>query len=324
MATVSGFRVIHAGPNATLQDSGRYGVRRQGITQGGAVDMQARYWANWLVCNSQDAPVLEITFGGLKLEALENLHLALTGADLGASVDGQPLAPWERFRLSAGQSLEFSSPRCGLRAYLAVAGGFRAVPVLDSVSCVVRESIGGHDGEGRALVAGDELRVFDPARVSLDEPRYVPETERTDYRSPAVLDFVLGAQSGDFSGLSLFNFFNRSWQVDSRSDRMGVRLQGPVLKSSVSNLVSEGLGLGAVQVPPDGQPIVMLNDRQTIGGYPRLGTLPPLACARLAQCLPGQTVRFRPVPLSQAYRKHLDFLININPQLLSSDSFGGG
>ncbi|MGC8119138.1 biotin-dependent carboxyltransferase family protein [Marinobacter sp. VGCF2001] len=308
MPTESAFRVVQAGPSASLQDAGRYGVRHLGITQGGAADLHAWAWANWLAGNAWGCAVLEVTFGGLTLEASRTLTVALAGADLGATLDGERVSPWASFKVTANQRLTFKAPKAGLRAYLAVEGGFAAEPVLGSVSGVAREKLGGHDGEGGALRTGDELRA-----VPVDNPenqalRVMPADQIPDYDQPPTLEFVLGAQAGDFRGISLFDFFNRAWAVDNRSDRMGIRLKGPVLRSTVGSMVSEGLALGAVQVPPDGQPIVLLNDRQTIGGYPRLGTLPPLACSRLAQCRPGQHVRFRPIPLDRAHHAYLEFL----------------
>lgn len=312
MELADAFKVIKAGPLASLQDAGRFGVRHLGITQGGAVDLHAWAWGNLLVGNPWGAAALEVTFGGLSLEATSDLSLALAGADLGAAVNGDPIQNWAVFQMRAGDALTFSMPRNGLRAYLTMVGGFQAEPVLGSLSGVAREQLGGHCGDGRQLAVGDVLKLNREALGSLPEacpvPEIAPEIEKIDYAKPAVLDLVLGAQVGEFSGRSLFEFFNRSWAVDNRSDRMGVRLKGPLLKCAINNMISEGLALGAVQVPPDGQPIVLLNDRQTIGGYPRLGTLTPLSCSRLAQCQPGQTVTFKPITSERAHFQYLEFL----------------
>lgn len=297
--TVIGFRVERAGPLALLQDAGRFGVRRLGVTQGGPADLHGWAWANRLAGNAWGTAALEITFGGLMLVAERDLTLAVAGADLGATLDESPLPLWEAVTVREGQRLTFGSPRHGLRAYLAVAGGFQAEPVLGSVSCVVREGLGGFDGRGSKLADGDRLAVSADAgrRVAKQE---VPEGERPDYAEPATLPLLPGAQVADFSGDSLFAAFNRPWRVDERADRMGVRLAGPRLSCRIGSLISEGIGLGAVQVPPDGQPIALLNDRQTIGGYPRLGALTPLAAARLAQCLPGQEIRLQPTTLERS------------------------
>lgn len=165
-----------------------------------------------------------------------------------------------------------------------------------------REGLGGPRADGKALAAGDSLGwLADGAR-----PRALPlPSERImDCTGEARLELILGAQIGDFPAMSLFDAFNGDWQVDTRADRMGVRLLGPRLECRQQSMISEGIALGAVQVPPDGQPIVLLNDRQTIGGYPRLGALAPLALARLAQCLPGQRVRLLPTVQEAAHREH--------------------
>lgn len=288
--TVIGFRVERAGPLALLQDAGRFGVRRLGVTQGGPADLHGWAWANRLAGNPWGTPALEVTFGGLALVAERDLTLAVAGADLGATLDGEPLPLWQRVTCREGQRLVFTAPANGLRAYLAVAGGFVAEPVLGSVACVMREGLGGFDGRGSRLAEGDRLTVGEPA-PGAHSPAAAPAEARLDYRAPARLALLPGAQIGDFTGQSLYRAFNSAWRVDDRADRMGVRLTGPRLQCRIASLVSEGIGLGAVQVPPDGQPIALLNDRQTIGGYPRLGALTPLAASRLAQCLPGQEVR---------------------------------
>ena len=273
-----------------LQDAGRFGVRHLGISQGGALDWLAMGWANWLLGNRIDAAVVEVALGGFALIAQQDCCLALAGADLNAQIDHQPLKPWRSFILREGQELRLNQPQQGARAYLAAPGGFAAVPVLGSCATVLREGLGGLDGRGGALGQGQQLSYAGP----VPELREVPQALRPDLTNQAPLPLILGAQAADFSGQSLFALFNQPWQVDSRADRMGVRLLGPALHYQGPAMISEGIPLGAVQVPPDGQPIVLLNDRQTIGGYPRLGALTPLAVARLAQCLPGAELRLQP------------------------------
>jgi biotin-dependent carboxylase-like uncharacterized protein len=292
-------------PLCLLQDAGRFGVRHLGVTQGGAVDWCSMAWANWLLGNALDVAVIEITLGGLTLVAEDECLLALAGADLGAQVDGEALAPWRSFRLHKGQRLQFTQPLLGARVYLAAPGGFAAPKVLGSSATVVREELGGLDGMGRPLSQGASLSYSGNPLMLL---RDVPADQRPDLNLDTPLDLVLGAQIGEFSGQSLFDAFNSTWSLDSRADRMGIRLLGPALQYQGKPMISEGIPLGAVQVPPDGQPIVLLNDRQTIGGYPRLGALTPLALARLAQCLPGKQVRLRPVVQEVAYREQIEYL----------------
>lgn len=292
-------------PLCLLQDAGRFGVRHLGVTQGGGLDWRSMSWANWLLGNALDAAVIEITLGGFTVVAEDDCVLALAGADLGAQLDGQALAPWRSFKLRKGQRLQLTQPLLGARAYLAAPGGFDAPKVLGSSATVVREELGGLDGMGRALAKGATLSY------SSDEPllvRELPVGLVPDFKSDLPMDVVLGAQIGEFSGQSLFDAFNSVWTLDSRADRMGIRLLGTALEYQGKPMISEGIPLGAVQVPPDGQPIVLLNDRQTIGGYPRLGALTPLALARLAQCLPGAQVRLRPVVQEVAHREHIAYL----------------
>lgn len=304
MSEKTALHVQRAGPLALLQDAGRFGVRRLGVTQGGPADLHAWAWANALLDNAWGAPVLEIALGGgLTLDAEGDSTLALAGADLSATLDEQPLAAWRSFSIRAGQRLQFAAPKAGLRAYLAVPGGFQAGPVLGSVASVVREELGGFDGYGRTLKAGDRLGF-----VAAQRPlRETPDAQRPNYTGIQRLGLIPGAQIGDFHGKSLYRAFNQAWRIDDRADRMGVRLTGAPLACTVDSMISEGIALGAVQVPPDGQPIVLLNDRQTIGGYPRLGALTPLACSRLAQCAPGQLVRFAAQSLERAQREHRRF-----------------
>ncbi|WP_417787023.1 biotin-dependent carboxyltransferase family protein [Stutzerimonas xanthomarina] len=291
--------IERSGALASLQDGGRFGVRHLGVTQGGAADWVSQFWANWLLGNPLQAATLEITLGNFALLAETDSCLALCGADLGATLDEKPVAPGRSFNVRKGQRLIFNAPLKGVRAYLAAPGGFAAPQLLGSCATVRREELGGLHGDGQPLTEGDRLTY---CGVRASGPELSPE-QIPPLFTDAPLQVVLGAQVGDFSGQSLFDVFNCPWTVDQRADRMGIRLLGSVLRSSRQSMISEGVPLGALQVPPDGQPIVLLNDRQTIGGYPRLGALTPLAVARLAQCLPGTEVHLKPVGLQAAQRE---------------------
>lgn len=291
--------IERSGALASLQDGGRFGVRHLGVTQGGAADWLSQGWANWLLGNPLQAATVEITLGNFTLIAESDSCLALCGADLGATLDDRPLAPGRSFNVRKGQHLAFKTPIKGVRAYLAAPGGFTAPQLLSSCATVRRENLGGLHGDGRPLAEGDRLSWQGTSTT----PRELTAEQRVLLSPDTPLPVVLGAQISDFSGQSLFDVFNCTWTVDQRADRMGIRLLGPVLRSSRQSMISEGVPLGAIQVPPDGQPIVLLNDRQTIGGYPRLGALTPLAVARLAQCMPGTQVQLKPIALEAAQRE---------------------
>ncbi|RDB43034.1 allophanate hydrolase subunit 2 family protein [Halomonas sp. DQ26W] len=306
----AGMRVVQAGPLAMIEDGGRVGVRHLGVTQSGAADWVSHYWANWLLGNSPDSAALEIVVGGgLTLEVERATRLALVGADLDARLDDEPLVPGTSFAVREGQRLVFRQPCDGLRVYLAFPGGLEAPEVLGSRSTTPREQLGGLHGDGQPLKAGDRLAW----RGEPNDERSIPERLLPPMPRPGCrLAMVPGAQIAEFTGSSLYAAFNTDWRVDDRADRMGARLRGPTLQCRLGSMISEGIPLGAVQVPPDGQPIVLLNDRQTIGGYPRLGALTPIAAARLAQCLPGQEVKLVAVSRERAVADYRRMLQNFS------------
>jgi len=296
--------VIACGPLCLLQDGGRQGWQHLGVAPGGPVDKHAAAWANRLLGNAQGAPLLEIALGGLELEAQVDTWLALTGAELPASLDGEPLPAWSRFRVRVGQRLKLGFARAGQRVYLAAAGGFVAEPILGSVATQTREKLGGLAGNGQPLAAGDRL-----ACAALGE-RFVrgasvPWPYRPDYRETPTLRVLPGPDA--FSEEQRQAFFGQSWQISPQSDRMGVRLRGEAL-SAPRRQWSLGIVEGAIQVPPDGQPILLLVDRQTMGGYPLLGVLHPLDIGRLAQCPAHSAVRFAESAVEQAQADLREFL----------------
>lgn len=295
--TAKGLRVIHPGLLTLVQDLGRFGYQHLGLAPGGAADEQAFLWANRLLGNSPNSPALEICLGGLQLEAELATRIALTGADAEARLNGQRLAPWQTVDLEAGDHLQFGHPKTGVRSYLAVQGGFQIAPSFGSVATVVREGIGGLDGAGSPLKNGDRLPcAAAPAGPALRVPPvYIP-----DYSDSPLLRIIQGHQAKLFDQAELELFYSSDYRISSQSDRMGARLSGPALTPGKQGIISEGTSFGAVQVPPDGQPIVLLKDRQTIGGYPKLGTLFSLDAFALAQRQPHTSVRFEPMDLTQA------------------------
>jgi len=308
---MNGLQIEKSTPLCLLQDGGRFGVRHLGVTQGGAADWVSMSWANWLLGNSVDAAVVEIALGGFSVLSQGDCVLALAGADLGAQIDGRPLLAWQAFTLRKGERLSFNGAQghgnspTGVRAYLAAPGGFAADSVLGSRSTVARDAMGGLRGQGQALASGEILMA---AGILDGAARELPAALVPRFTARPILDVVIGAQMAAFSGQSLFDAFNSDWQVDARADRMGIRLLGPVLEYQGAPMISEGISLGSIQVPPDGQPIVLGNDRQTIGGYPRLGALTPLASARLAQCMPGESLRLRPTVADSARGEQVRFM----------------
>lgn len=305
-----GLRVIKAGFLTLLQDAGRSQVMHQGLAAGGAMDRHAWAWANRLLGNGYNTPSLEITFGGLQLESQVATRFAITGAEVAFTINGQPQPLWKSLNLQPGDKLQLDAPKTGLRSYLAVSGGF-TVPQNLGGSCatLVREGTGGQYENGQKVAEGDLLPCKSlTAKELIQQPFKVPTNKIPDYKQPLVLDVILGAQVDRFPAASLARFFNEAYRISPQSDRMGARLDGPALEVLGERLISEGISLGAIQVTADGQPIILLNDRQTIGGYPKLGAVTPRSLDALAQGLPGSEVRFKPVSLYQAQLAEREFL----------------
>lgn len=290
---MSCLRVIKAGPLSLLQDAGRHGWQHLGVSPSGPMDRHAAAWANRLLGNAATAPLLEIALGGVELESLGDTWLALCGADLPIRLDGEARPNWSRFYVRAGQRFTLGFARSGQRAYLAVAGGFRGRPVLGSVACQTREGLGGLDGHGAKLAEGD---VLAGGGGGFERGASVPWPWQPDYRAERPLRVMLGGDAPQFATSEVRAFFERSWQLSPQSDRMGARLSGEAL-SPPKRQWSLGVVRGTVQVPPDGQPIILQADHQTMGGYPILGWLHPRDCDRLAQCSAHQTLRFEPVDI---------------------------
>lgn len=296
---MSGFIVRQPGLLSLLQDRGRYGRHDLGLTTGGPLDIVAYYWANRLLDNDANATCLEVGFGGLVLESEVDTSLVVTGAEAPCKLNGNPLSQWQTLDIAPGDQLEIGFASRGTRGYLAVGGGFDIAPSFGSSSTVVREKIGGLDGD--KLKAGDRL----PCQPARRERHYrLDEGDRPEYGDEALLRIVPGYQQSAFGPLQQWRFFNSEYRLTERCDRMGFRLEGETVHSDLVGMLSEGICHGAVQIPADGQPIVLMNDRQTIGGYPKIGSVIAIDTARLAQLSPGASVRFEAVSIEQAHNIH--------------------
>lgn len=295
--------VLEGGLFTTVQDLGRFGYERYGVPVAGAMDGFALQVANALVGNPLGEAGLEVTLAGPRLRATVDCLISLAGADLGASIDGAPLPPWQAAWLPAGSVLSFAGRVSGCRAYLAVAGGFALPPVLGSLSTYVRGGFGGY--QGRALRPGDLLPLRAPgAGRAARLARSLQADDLPAYGDEVTVRVVLGPQADRFTPDGIETFLSSTYAVGSASDRMGYRLQGPKIEHTAGpDVVSDGIAPGSVQVPGDAQPIVMLADRQTTGGYTKIATVIGADLPLLAQCVPGfARVRFREVTRDEAVR----------------------
>ena len=298
---MSGFHVLKPGAMTTVQDLGRFGYQDIGLTTGGCMDEHAAGWANRLLGNKPQCALLEVSLGNMQLQAEVDTWIAVTGAEQQFSINNRPQNNWQSHFVKAGDILAFSWSKTGVRSYLAVVGGFELQPQFGSCSTVVRESVGGI--EGRALQSGDHLSCAASEEDLFSCNRAVPAEFIPDYSDSPIVDVVLGYQQHSFSKKGLQQFFKSDYQIKPDSDRMGYRLDGEALNPNVQGIFSEGICFGAIQVPADGFPIILLKDRQTLGGYPKLGAVVTTDAFRLSQCRPGQTVSFREVSLEFAQNK---------------------
>jgi biotin-dependent carboxylase-like uncharacterized protein len=287
---VSALRVRQPGLLSLLQDGGRRGRAALGLTTGGPVDPVAFNLCERLLQNPPGATQIEVSFGGLELEAQADTQLCVTGASLPLTINGRERGLWEVHAVGAGDIIHLGFSSSGCRSYLGVRGGFRIAPTFGSTATVVREGIGGLDG-GR-LKSGDCLPLV---AVEPCERLWLAPEHRPAYQHRATLRLIPGYQAERFPRLAQRRFFGSDYTVSDRCDRMGYRLLGPEVRAEIDGIVSEGIALGAVQFPADGQPIALLNDRQTIGGYPKLGCILSLDCALLGQLRPGDEVTFTPI-----------------------------
>lgn len=281
--------VIKPGQQTLIQDFGRFGLAHFGLAQGGPLDDYAYSWANHLLGNTVNAPTLEITLGQAEFLINHHCEMAIAGGDLNAKLDDQLVTNWSTFSAKPGQKLSFGLPKNGLRSYLAIKNGFSVPEELGSSATVTRDELGGLS-EGRALAAGDVLPIS-PHLVS-HKPVQMTFRYKPDYNRTLELRVIEGYQVNDFAQDEIDRFFNQEFEVSQFIDRMGYRLTNGSISPPKREYLSEGIALGAIQIPPNGEPIILLNDRQTIGGYPKIGCVARIDIPRLAQAKPGQKVRF--------------------------------
>lgn len=298
--------VIRPGLSSTFQDCGRHGHQHLGMPVGGAMDLRAHQLANLIAGNTGDPATLEITLLGPVLRFDAPACIAMAGADLSPTINDKPAPLGRPLILNAGDTLAFGARRSGVRCYLAWHGGIALPEVMGSQSTYLRGRLGGF--QGRALQKGDVLPLTASIREKgLDE--LAADLNRTSiYLSASLapnprarLRVMRGPQTHLFTDEALQALFNSEYQIANESDRMGYRLVGPELKVRENRqLLSEGATFGTIQVPSDGMPIVLMADRQSIGGYPKIGHVASVDLPQLAQCMPGEVLQFQEIELAQA------------------------
>jgi antagonist of KipI len=289
-------RILDAGPLTTIQDTGRVGQLRFAIPPSGPVDRRAFVIANRLAGNADNAAGLECTLMGPRFEAQAVCAMAVTGATMPVTVNGAQAPAWATIALKAGDVVKLGAAKSGVRAYVAFSGGIDVPVVLGSRATYVRGRLGGLDG--RALKRDDVLKLLPvtapaPARRTREVPEYTNEAE---------LRVVIGLQADRFTKDGIAALLGNPYEMLPQSDRMGARLKGPKIDHVKGHdIISDGIPFGGIQVPGDGQPIVLLVDRQSTGGYTKVATVCSFDIPRLAQVKPGGRVTFRAIEVAEAH-----------------------
>ncbi|MEC1591760.1 5-oxoprolinase subunit C family protein [Bacillus sonorensis] len=315
--------VLKPGLLTTVQDLGRTGFQKYGVIVGGAMDTDSLRLANLLVGNSGDEAALEVTLmgPGPSLRFAETALIAVTGADFSLMIDDEEVPLWRPILIKEGSVLNFGMCKRGSRAYMAIAGGIDVPSVMNSKSTYVRAGIGGH--QGRPLEKGNRLTFGESTPLSENmKDRLKTKMTACGFAAPnwavnrhyflplkknPVIRVIKGGQYHHFTEASQERLFADAFRVTAKSDRMGYRLQGePLELKSPLEMISEAVTFGTVQVPPDGNPIILLADRQTAGGYPRIAHIISADRSAVTQMMPGEQVQFQPVSVYEAERLFIE------------------
>lgn len=289
--------IITPGLLTTVQDFGRVGVMKNGFTQNGAMDRYSMTVANRLCGNCDSAPVLEMTVLGVTARFTQDTVVCVSGADFGAKINDKPIKRNKAYKINKGDILSMGAAKSGMRAYLAVAGGIVGEYVFGSASTNLKFAFGGHFG--KKLQSGDVLSIGTGAFPLGEIDKWeIPESE---YSKDAHLRVVLGPQNEMFTDEDIRLFLSQKYEITAQSDRMGIRLSGEPLKSKNGmDIISDGIVFGSVQVPNSGEPIILMADHQTTGGYAKIATVISVDLPRASQLSAGNTVRFKSVTVEEA------------------------
>lgn len=319
-------KVLRPGLLTTLQDLGRYGFQRYGVIVSGAMDQFSLRIANLLLGNKENSACLEITMMGPSLLIQKDTLISICGGNLSPKIDGYPVPQWRPVYVKEGSIVEFGACISGCRAYLAVAGGFDIQEVMGSKSTYLRAEIGGF--QGRSLKENDILGFNKCSDEGINiikklssmnqssyfaAPNWFVSTEiLPKYNSNPIIRIIHGGEFEKFSAESRELFFTSEFQITPQSDRMGYRLKGPTLElSQPLEMISEAVSFGTIQVPPDGNPIVLLADRQTTGGYPKIAQIASVDLPLVAQIKPGEKIRFKEISIEEAQMLYIQRELDI-------------
>lgn len=285
------------GALTTIQDKGRIGFQKYGMSVSGAMDMQAYESANYLVGNENDEAVLEMTLYGGTYYFEKDAVIALTGADMQAMVNDEPIKRYKPIKIKAKDRISIKMAKQGCRGYMAVSGGFMADKVMGSFSTNLKCKIGGLSGE--AIKSGSKIKTGTPSKTF--EELEKRELAIPQYDEKIMIHVIEGPQEEYFTDKGIKSFYENEWIISAQSDRMGYRMEGGVIEAkNGTDIVSDGIANGSIQIPPNGKPIILLADRQTTGGYAKIATVCSFDLPKLAQAKAGDRVSFKKITVEKA------------------------
>lgn len=296
------FEILNNPIFVSIQDKGRFGFSHFGVTNGGVMDEYAYFCANKLLKNSLDANILEISFSNVIIKAIKNTQISITGAICEFSINDEKKELWQTHNIKNGDILKIGKIISGNRVYLAVSEGFDIEKEFGSNSTTIKEKLGGIDGN--KLKKGDILPfrscIFNHT-IRLKD-KFIPKIEEK-----LTLRVVLSYQDEYFPKEEKEKFFRNEFLVTNDFNRMGCKLSGEVIRCDMDGIISEGIAFGSIQIPSDGQPIILLKDRQTIGGYPKIGTVLSLDCFKLSQAKINTKISFEEISYEKAVNEIKEF-----------------
>lgn len=301
--------VLKCGPLSTIQDLGRNGVQHLGVSQSGAADEYAFRWANKLLGNTQNTACIEITLGPFSVEFNLDTEISICGANANYLINNLPIKIWQNQRIKKGDILTINTAKNGLLIYLAVKGGFESIRYFNSQSFNPRES---HLTPKLKQIKNGDIIHFKKINLS-KKFRYIHLNESyiPDYKEPLELSLIPMQKLKDFSLSTHNHLFSSLYKISQDSNKMAYRLHGEALnyRDDYENTnISSAVTLGTIQVPDNGQPIILLKDRQTIGGYPIIGTIPTIDTFKLCQRRPGEEIFFKKSSVSTEEKRYKNFL----------------
>lgn len=304
--------VVESSGLATVQDSGRIGWRQFGVPASGPMDTFALHAANALLNNPKECAAVEIGLSDITFRATQDYVISVAGMGYTLSIYIWEFPLWSSYFVRAGWTIRLSKTDNGMWAYLAVAGGVQTQPALGSRSTYLRGGLGGQAGS--QLQVGDRIMASNIPSAYQLAGRTLPEAARLGYQEHPTIDVVMGPQTNFFEEESVQGFLSSEYSVSLTSDRMGYRLEGsPLAHRGKVELISEGMTSGAIQIPSNGQPIVMMADSPTTGGYPKIATVASADLPLLAQCTPNKSrIGFRQTTVEEAQKKYRELMSGLN------------